>query len=383
MKRIFSIIITAAAITAAPLAALEWGGIVNNETEAYTSGFSASEATAVQSNGAYLWMNTALNRSKNLFFSGEVLYKYYFSAYSGNTAFTNIIDLNLFKFSFEENIGSGSLQLALGRCPVSDMTGAVFSQTCDGFSAKLSLPSAIFSAYAGYTGLLNGLNVNILDKNWSYAKDGNFYTTADAYIPISASAEFPVLFGNQTLAVQLNTFIDTEGNSASRYYANILMSGPIANELYYSAVTCFGTMNFNGLMNYSAVSVVCYPMESMSFLCGLEYASGKYGIFENFIGFTARTAFNSMSSPQTSNILMPKISFSFALGRMFAGFTGKYVMTYTENQMSSGGVEIGLSFSYGIFSDLQLGLDTNAFIDLRDSGDDNKFYAKLYAALSF
>ena len=225
--------------------------------------------------------------------------------------------------------------------------------------------------------------MNILDKNWSYAKDGNFYTTADAYIPISASAEFPVLFGNQTLAVQLNTFIDTEGNSASRYYANILMSGPIANELYYSAVTCFGTMNFSGLMNYSAVSVVCYPMESMSFLCGLEYASGKYGIFENFIGFTARTAFNSMSSPQTSNILMPKISFSFALGRMFAGFTGKYVMTYTENQMSSGGVEIGLSFSYGIFSDLQLGLDTNAFIDLRDSGDDNKFYAKLYAALSF
>ena len=122
--------------------------------------------------------------------------------------------------------------------------------------------------------------------------------------------------------------------------------------------------------------------EIMSVSLGTEYASGKNGFLSPFLGVTSRSVVNSLSAPQTTGAIIPNVSCSFVVDKVYVGITSKVLLAIPESEVQVKGVEADLSFIYAPFTDLQLGLDINSYIDISKSNDNN-LTATLRAALSF
>lgn len=366
--------------------AFEWGGLFSVKANPIINIENPMTADSIGFQGigdAYLWMNSSLNKDKTLFFNTEVQYEASVFQQGDASPFSQILDIDLLKLSGTFELSNNSIfDFSLGRYQVMDSTGVIFAQESDGLFASYAMPTVVISGYVGYTGLLNSLKAPILDSTGNpVSSDALFYEFAHPYMPTNVTVEFPVLFGNQSLSLQANAFIDFK-DSYNRYYANLVMSGPVSNTTYYKLSSSFGSENFEDLMNYTSFSLLMFPMSNISITLGGEYASGDQLIFNNFRGFSSRVAYGSNTSPQTTAILIPNASFAWSMGNsIYTGLTGKFILAGDAFEKTA--AELATDLVYNLFSDLQLGLNIDWYMPFGISDESQKFSATLNVGVTF
>lgn len=371
MKKLLIAICTALFILAAPLSAFEWGGLVTNSSGVSTPDFSV--ISFKQQNGLSLWFNTALGES-DLFLSGEGVYKFKLvKAPEADAQIINVADLPLLKVSGDIQTEGGVISLNAGRFSYVDGTGSVFAGSIDGLGLDYTLPIVKLGFVAGYTGLLNELNVNL--SNINTTPETQFYKVADtAYIPVGFSVEFPALFANQSLGLQGYGMLNKDQFDASGYYVNLLLSGPVTNSIFYNVVSSVGSVNtFKNIMLYSALSLVAFPTETLSFFVGAEYGSAS-----------GQGSFATFQAPgySYSGDIVPKAGFTFATNDMSFDVSGSYILGYDGSKYAGTRADVNAGFIYNIFSDLQAGLAFTGQIDLT-GGNNSSYNINLNVALAF
>ena len=365
MKKLIVSICTAFCLMAAPLTAMEWGGLFTNDTGISTPDF--SEITFKQGNSLSLWVKAPIGES-GLAFSGETVFKYTLEG----GQFTPILDVPLLKVTGDLNVGGGILSLNAGRFYYVDSTSAVISQVVDGASVVYALPLVKVGGFIGYTGLLNELNTAMTVKS---EKASKLYDMAYPYLPVGVTFELPALAGNQSIELDGYYMLDLGANKNNLCFANLVLSGPIANAVYYNLGTSFGFQNFKNMMNYSSLSFLIFPTEAISINAGASFGSGKQGLFEPFTSL-------STTSVTAASKITPKLSFSYTTGDFYAGLNGDYVLAYEDSKYKSSAADVGVEVLYNLFSDFQVGLSVNAMLDLTPAKANN-YDAKLNVSLAF
>lgn len=385
MKKLILSVCTAFCIMAAPLAAVEWGGLFSNETGVTTPDFSA--ITINQSNALSLWVKSPLGSGTGLYFSSEALYKYKLSIPVGEKIeFTHFVDVPLLKISGDLNLGAGVLSLNAGRFFYVDSSSAIISQIVDGASISFALPVVKVGGFVGYTGLLNSLNTSSVTMAVSSTKENNVYRLAYPYLPLGLTIEFPSLAGNQSIEIDgyfladVGAGTEKEGDPSVKeksnlFYANLIASGPIANSVYYNAGTTIGMQNFKNLMNYSSVSFLVFPSEAVSFNAGVSFGSAEQGPFKLYKSLAP-------VSITAAGKIVPKTGFSYTVGNMYLGLNGDVMLAYADKKYTPSTTDWNVEFFYNIFTDLQVGLTVSTTIDLT-AAKANNYDAKLNLALAF
>ena len=376
MKKILSAVF-AVLFTVSASFAVEWGGVFNDNTKGSTQKFES--ASLEQSNAIYFWLKNPVG--ENMSFSAEALYKYVLSVDNGRSSFLNIIDSDLLKFAGDFTSGKGKISFAAGRFPFADLSSTIFSQVSDGVSFKYDLPLVRLSAYAGYTGLLNAFSVSMVDSRTVGTPVSQVYTLCHGYVPVMANVVFPVIFNNQSLGFGFNIFTDVEPTKSNKYYGSLVLSGPLANSVFYNLTTSFGSENFKNCMNYSSFQLYIFPVQSIMIIVGAEYASGNNGFLSPYHAVTYFQASKALGSPELSGVIIPQLTVSATFGDAWIGGTAKYVLDATES-VKNGGLELDCSFAYNIFTDLKVGCDITAYMDFSNSNS-SLFTASLNAALAF
>ena len=372
MKKVLISICAALCLLSFPLSAVEWGGLFTND-----SGISAPEITFKQSNGISLWVNSPLGEDSGFVFSGEALYKYNLTIMKdADPEFIHFFDVPLLKVSGDLQAGSGILSINAGRFYFVDGSTAVIAQTVDGISAVYNLPVINLGLFAGYTGLLNSLNTPMAVPS---EKDNDIYRMAYPYLPIGVSFELPAFAGNQSFEIDAYYLVDCGSGSSDEKsnlcYANLILSGPIANIVYYNLATSFGLINFKDVMNYSSLSFMIFPTQEISVTAGVIYGSAEQGPFVSFGSIAP-------SSLAASGKITPSIGFTFTKGSLCLDLSGNYVLAYEEDKYTGTNSDISASVIYNIFSDFQVGLTANASLDVTGSNA-HQYGAKLNLSLAF
>ena len=214
MKKTLAAGVFALFCLSASLSAFSWSGIVDNSSK-FTGNSDFSAVSLTQTNDIYLSFSTGLGEGGNMKLSGEGLFKNVLAGPvtpEANLEDSVIADCDLFKFSGSWATGSGTVSLDAGRFFFSDASGSVFSQTSDGISVAYNALKLKAGLYAGYTGLLNGLNVSMLGT--PAGEPAKVYSLCPAYIPVMVDFAFKALLETNTIGVQGDFFmpVDTEKN---------------------------------------------------------------------------------------------------------------------------------------------------------------------------
>lgn len=264
MKNIFKIAATVF-IAASALYAVDWGGKLSNDTS-FSDNFSLS-LKLQQINTAILWISAPLGSKNNDYFAAETLYKFkYDKTQEAEMPITNILDLNLLKFSINRTVNGKGLSFNIGRYFIADATFAIFSQISDGIMTTYEDASFSISAYAGYTGLLNAKNAAIINAPTHTQReyDGDIYALSAHYIPLGAAITVPNAFANQRLIVQGWGFADLNGDSFNRFYLTVSFDGNVLKNFSYTLSSTLGTMNLETLSNLSKLRFMYYPLHFLS-----------------------------------------------------------------------------------------------------------------------
>lgn len=351
--------------------AFEWGGLFTNESKMKlipkSNNTDTTSSSFVQDNGLYLWLTTPISKDGNWNFKTEISYNFTFNSES-EQKIQNIVDCGLMKISGLIPIKTTLFDISLGRYFVRDKTGAVFSATSDGASCNIHFSKFSVGLYAGYTGFTNLLAGNRFNDFYS---DLNLqlYALQAASIPVICNFEISPLFANQNLSVQaLANFDCTSGQSfGNKYYGTFVLEGPIVSRLFYTFQSTFGTEAFSSIMNSTSLTFMCFPLKFFSFNVGVQYASGDELIFSPFTTVTVNTI-NPLKETQYTDGFFPTASLIFFSGPFYS----KFDVTAALNLFDSAdlifkGVYGRLAASLNIFSDLQLGLDLNAFVSVNEA----------------
>lgn len=375
MKKILSTLFFGLVFTAS-VSAFTWSGLIDNNTK--LSKNALPDMGFSQSNGIYLSVATPL--SGNLNFSAEGLYKYSYTKTGDVSNFTNIADVDLLKLGGAWKTSSGVVNLSAGRFFISDASSAVFAQTSDGLYFNYSISAVTLGLYAGYTGLLNSLNVSMAVPN-SNTND-QFYNLSAGYIPLSAEVSYGALFETDTIGLQVMYFLDPTQDLPSVLYGTVSLAGSVSTIGMYSVSATFGSVKFDNFMMYAKGDLTFFASDSVIVGVGAEYASGEQGSLSAFSSITAKTACNYAGGYALSGILLPKLSFTYSSNGLYANLTEKLVSLMPAEEIDFNGFDTTATVLYNIFSDLQIGLDLNAYFDIKDS-DLNYFAGTVKASLTF
>lgn len=370
--------------------AAEWGGIINDETYVKTSDF--KDYSLYQSNAAYLWLTIPFTADSSWKLSTEAMYKYTLDLAIPVSAevpsvLSHIADLDLLKLSGNIDAGKSTISLDLGRFFVSDVSGMVFSQNTDGLAFTFSLPAFKAFVYGGYTGLLNGLNVTMLDAEgnaFDVAPEAKVYSLAHSFVPVIVNISLPSLFANQSLSLEGSAFLDLKEAEGipltSTYYGAMALGGPLSSSVYYSIVSTVGSQNFRNIMNYSNIGLSIFPVDGISISAGAKYASGTELGMTPFKTITSQTAYNSAESAQMTNTILPNLGLAFAGMNYYVGINALAVLQLSQTVFH--GVQGTLSSTFNVFSDVSLGADISAYYDVVENTNSN-YKATVKAAISF
>ena len=382
MKNIFKTAATVF-IAASTLYAVDWGGKFSNDT-AFSDNLS-SALKLQQINTAILWISAPLDSKNNDYFAAEALYKFkYDKTQETEKPVTNILDLNLLKFSINRTLDGKGLSFNIGRYFIADATFAIFSQVSDGIMTTYEDASFSISAYAGYTGLLNAKNVAILNAPTHTQREhnGDIYALSAHYIPLGAAITMPNVFANQRLTVQGWGFADLNGDSFNRFYLTVSFDGNLLKNFSYTLSSTLGTTNFETLFNLSKWRFMYYPLHFLSLYTGALYASGKHGSLSPFMGFTSQLADLSNTDIQYSSILKFDIGTVLTLFNkaiMFANTAA--VLNVPQKQADYKGFQYQVGCRWNIFDDVQVGVSLEQFLGKARVDDKTRF--SLNAALVF
>lgn len=354
--------------------AFEWGGLFSNETKFCLStgveNVDTQSSTFAQNNGLFLWLSTPVSTDGNWNFKTEISYNFKYNSVS-DPKIQNIIDCGLLKVSGLIPLKTGVLDVAFGRFSISDKTGSIFSTTSDGASCNVHLSKFNLGVYAGYTGFTNLLTGNGFNGFVGESKL-QLYSLQAASVPVICNFELPALFANQSLSIQaLADFDCTRDQSiGDKFYGTLALDGPISSKLFYSFQTTFGTESFGNVMNSSSLNFLCYPLKFFSFNIGVQYASGDELVFAPFKTVTTN-AINPLSDNQYTDGVFPTVALIFFSGPFYSKFevTGALNLFdgFDSSEVFFKGVYGRLAASLNIYSDLQIGLDMNAFVNMNEA----------------
>ena len=363
----------------ASLSAFSWSGLIGNESK-FSENSDFSSLSLSQTNNLYLSFATFIGDSKNMKLTGEGLFKNSLAAVltpEADTADTPIVDCDLFKFSGNWSIGRGLLSLDLGRFRISDFSAAVFSQVSDGLNLSYSNLYLKLGLYAGYTGLLNRLNVSMVENEYD---DSKFYALCPAYIPVLFDFSYKTLFETNTIGFQGSFFVpvDMEKNTM-KAYGTLSLSGPLSTFGTYSVMGTFGTEKFESFMLDAKADINVYIGTVGMVNAGYEYISDESESLHGFKTISARSLYNGAL---TSGLMIPKLSFILAKNSVYFSLTEKVIISNIAVETELNGFDTSLSLIGNILSDVQLGLDAGAFISVKDENQNN-YYMTLKASLAF
>lgn len=376
MKRIILSILVAGIFSSA--FALSWSGLIDNNSR-----FSGNNDFSViglnQSNGIYLSLNSPISKTGNVKFSAEALYKYSLSGDfdSGKFNLKNIADCDLLKISGNWAVGKGSLALNAGRFMYSDYSATVFNQSSDGLYLSYNSHKIGASFYAGYTGLLNRLNVAMIDNE--YEEDEQFYRFCPGYIPLVADFAYKTLFGTSTVGLQAEFFIPTTDKNTMKAYGTLSYVGLFGTKGNYNAKVVVGTEKFEGIMLDGKLDLNFFVVKNMVLTAGGEYVSGAQGDIKPFVTITAR---GFGSAPFYNGVIVPKASVVYAANKLYAGLTERVIIAMPETEAKLNGFDTSVNVVYNVFSDLQIGCDIGAYICTEEKAFSN-YSATIRASLAF
>lgn len=356
--------------------AFEWGGLLNNVTNGASSDFKTG--TLNQSNGIFLWINSALTEDKALRFSAEGMYKYNLITTGKNAKFTNTVDLNLLKLSGSWKKNGNVFSFNAGRFIYSDKTGNVFSQLSDGFNISYNTYNWNVGFYGGYTGLLNRFTVAMSEMP-KQQKNKEWYDLCYGYVPLMLDFTFTRV-GRNSIGLQADYFIDVTGNKKDLAYGSFVMRGPIAKVGNYSVAATVGTEKFKNVMLRGKFDLSFFLGQYVMASVGADYASGSNKVFVPFKSVTARPIHNTVAALPV-DVLAPRLTGMFAKDNLVVTLTEKFIMTF-PNKFQVNGLDSSLGLIYNIFSDLQLGANIIAYTDFI-SKEANNFSGTLSVNFTF
>ena len=358
MKKSLSFVFLLISFVLSPLFAVSYGALLDNDS-CIASNNDFSQNLLKQSNGIALYLNTPFNNEGTLKFSTEALYRYKLSVnlQTNKNDFNHIVDLDLFKFSGKWNIANAFIQINAGRFLIGDISKIPFLQTSDGIAFGYEARKFKFSAYAGYTGLLNSLNVSMTEKDFS--SEQQFYALCPAYIPLSFSIVHKAFMQNNTLGFEIEHFIPITQNKTSKTYATLLVSGPVSSFGNYSFNAIFGLENKINVMFDTVFDINFFTGNFGVLTAGAEYISGNHGGLKPFITVSERTIGNSSF---INGVILPKLSYVYTKNNFCAGVTETVVFAVPDETIKFDGFDTSINLIYNLFSDLQISCDLGAYI---------------------
>lgn len=407
MKKII-FAITLLFITIIPVFAVDFGGVVDNNTKLIFPGTTpegeASKVFLDQRNSLTAWLRVPLNADGSFYFATEGFFQFKHlngnpRDYSAEASNQYLIDLTLLKLGYVLKIDSkNTVSVSLGRFAVSDMSGLIFNQNSDGVMLKYDRRWIDFNFYAGYTGFLNSLNVRMVrhPKSTYQQQNTDWYDFATPYIIMDTSVSFPYFFLNQTFSTELivaagatglNFGGNNEGNAGiSRFFWTLALNGPIASKLFYIATTTFEFEEY-GPANLSRFSLSYYPsFLSTSLTANFVYASGNnHSGFTSFSTITSNTAVHALEKREYTGLLKAGLAASIKPAN-FLYLSGGFDVIWAcpDKQIGYDGIEWNATVKWQPFSDLAISAGATHFIGKESYAKTNdKFELLLKASLSF
>ena len=379
MKRLL-VFITTVFLLSSSLFSFEWGGLFSNDSKGIFT--TENDIGYVQSNALNLWLSIPISKDNKWKLSSEVSYKYELNVIPKPINISNIINVPLLKVSGSVNIGNKSIDLSYGRFKVSDYTSKIFNATCDGFYAAFDMQFVEFDCYVGYTGLTNRLaEKGFLGKNGVViGNSGDFYVFEESYIPAIINITLPSLFANQSIVVQGLASFDCSSDKNNKFYGTFSLGGPILSSLFYDVTTTFASTTFKEVSNLSTISVTYFPKKFFGIILGVDYASGSELCFSNFSTVTSYSL-SEILSFELSDVFVPSASLLFTASNFFAKFDVKGIMNFNDS-IKTQAFAVNLTSYINVLSDIQLGLDFNALVDIEKKSG-NVFALTFKGAFSF
>ena len=290
---------------------------------------------------------------------------------------TNIIDIDLLKLSGDWKMAGGLVSLSAGRFSFSDFSGSVFSQTSDGVYVAYDTLKFKASAYAGYTGLLNRLNVSMIENE--YEKDEQIYALCPKYIPVLADFSYKALFDTNTAGFQAAFYIPAEDDKDIKAYGTFILNGYIGNLGSYDAKLTLGTEKFDGIMLDAKLDASYFVGTKAMLTAGVEYVSGKQGDIKPFMTLSERSFGNA---PFYNGVFVPKIAAMYTTDKLYIGGAERIIVSMPEDDAKLDGFDTTINVIYNLYSDLQLGCDIGAYI-CKEEKELSNYYATIKASLAF
>lgn len=381
MKKIVLTVFLAVSCAFSSLAALSWSGVIDNTSKfSFDDSFKAESLN--QTNGIYLSLSSKLNESGNLRFVAEGLFKFnpIINFITDDSTVKFIADIDLLKLSGDWSLGSGNLSLSAGRFQFSDFSGVVFSQVSDGLYLNYKTAKIRTSFYAGYTGLLNRLNVS-MSENQAKADD-NLYALCPKYIPLLADVSYKGLFGSSTIGFQTAFFLPASDENDMKVYGTFILNGQFGNIGSYDARFTLGTIKFEDFMLNAKLDANFFVNSTVMVTAGIEYVSGVQGGIIPFATITSRTFGSGLYNPLWNGVIIPKLGLMYSNGKIYASLTERGMIAMSEDETKFDGLDTSATFTYKLFSDVLLGCDIGAY-NCFDQKENTKYYATIKASLAF
>lgn len=377
MKKLVKLISAAVcALSISSAFALDYGFLIDNNTSFKTS--SKKNMYLLQKDSASAWIKVPFGQNANNYFVGEGIYKF---EYNGESSLVkHFVDINLLKFVFTNQFENGSFEANIGRFFVVDASGLIFTQNCDGAFVKYSNSLVEVSGYAGYTGLLNGNTVTMINSPSFIGNDEKkVYDFADRNVIAMVTGFFPNLFADQSLTVQALGSFRTDVITYNRIYATLGLNGPVAGNLFYSVTGTAAFISYNGKdMKVSPLvrADLTYYFPIASIGLSTVYAGN------DFVGITSQTALDSLAEPEYADMLKAGIFATVKpVNNLLLSVSGDVAFDGKKN-MQLKGVQYKVGADYQIVSDVLIGASWTQYFDINKT-DADAMAASIKAKIAF
>lgn len=377
MKKITKLIASVlCALSVSSAFAVDYGFLIDNDTSFNTD--ADNKFYLKQKDTVTGWLKIPFGENYNNYFITEALYRFEYNQDLNETK--NYADLNLFKFVFFNKLANGSLSANIGRFNVIDASGYVFSQNADGVFVKYANKTVDVSAYAGYTGLLNGNVITMINSpSFKGCDSKKVYDFADRNVVAMVTGSFPYLFADQTLTVQAVGSFRTDEITFNRIYATLGISGPIVGNLFYNVT---GTFSFT---SYKGEDFKFSPLVKAD--VSYYFANGCVGIKavfagKEFYGITSQTALDSLREPEYTDLLKTGLYGSFKPAANVSIKASGDVAFDGKRNYELKGFQFKAGVNYQITSDVMVGALWSGYWDINKT-DENHQAVSVKAKIAF
>ena len=350
----------------------EWGGSLNTNINVYNEELIPTEETSFTiAENAILWGKLKINDTMLFQMEGGYEVKSNFETTSQN------VNLDFFgiKMGFYPS-SVAQIDVDLGRIFISDSYGLIFNNSVDGGKLKISLPVANLSMFAGYTGLLNGKNFQIVNSTIEVDQDA-IYSFAPGFMVAGFDITSKNTFENHSLGLNVSSFIPVQKNETrpTSIYGQIYANGPIVNSLYYDLVAAVGIYTENQLKAGVMMNgeVAYYPTFIKSiFSANILFATDTfYSFLDPSVVIAKQNSINGILKFGLATSIRPLDSLLVTLG-------GDFAMDVEGANVFVDCFQWTTSASWQILSDIKLALNLGQKIGLNEDSTDSFF-----GALSF